>query len=112
MVLFCGCHDQPLPCQVFDALSYEKGACMIRMLENYVGSTAFRDGLRVYLRRHMYRNAETADLWRAIGEVSHVVGAAVVVLLPVCLTLLSLHAGRVSTHELLDQAHWVPGVGV
>ena len=28
----------------------------------------FRDGIRLYLRKHDYDNAETTDLWEALGE--------------------------------------------
>ena len=54
--------------QVFDALSYSKGASMIRMIEAYVGSEVFRIGLRNYIERHQYKNTLTADLWAAISE--------------------------------------------
>jgi puromycin-sensitive aminopeptidase len=51
---------------MFDVLTYEKGASVLRMLEQYLGSEAFRDGIRLYLRRHAYSNAETTDLWDAL----------------------------------------------
>jgi puromycin-sensitive aminopeptidase len=38
------------------------------MLEQYLGAEAFRDGIRLYLRRHAYDNAETTDLWDALEE--------------------------------------------
>jgi puromycin-sensitive aminopeptidase len=38
------------------------------MLEQYLGADAFRDGIRLYLRRHAYGNAETTDLWDALEE--------------------------------------------
>ena len=53
---------------MFDVLTYEKGASVLRMLEQYLGADAFRDGIRLYLRRHEYANAETTDLWDAIEE--------------------------------------------
>ncbi len=56
--------------QIFDAISYSKGAAVLRMLENYIGEDAFRNGVSLYLRRHSYGNAETADLWRALEEIS------------------------------------------
>ena len=55
---------------MFDVLTYEKGASVLRMLEQYVGAEVFRDGVRRYLDRHAYGNTETADLWRALGEAS------------------------------------------
>lgn len=56
---------------VFDAVSYSKGASVIRMLADYLGEKKFRDGLRYYLKKHRYANTETMDLWRALEHVSH-----------------------------------------
>ena len=56
---------------MFDVLTYEKGASVLRMLEQYLGDDAFRDGIRLYLRRHAYANAETTDLWDALEESTH-----------------------------------------
>ncbi len=55
---------------MFDLLTYEKGAAVVRMLEQYLGATVFRDGVREYLRRHSYGNTETRDLWDALEHVS------------------------------------------
>ena len=55
---------------IFDAISYEKGASILLMLHHYLGSDDFRDGLRVYLKRHAYGNTDTVDLWAALAEVS------------------------------------------
>ncbi len=54
----------------FDAITYEKGASVVRMVENYLGANAFRNGVRKYIRRHREGNAEAADLWRALEEAS------------------------------------------
>ncbi len=51
---------------MFDVLTYEKGAAVLRMLEQYLGEDAFRDGVRRYLADHAYANTETTDLWDAI----------------------------------------------
>lgn len=56
--------------EIFDAVSYSKGASVIRMIEAYVGENNFKKGLQKYLKRHKYANAETEDLWRALEEVS------------------------------------------
>ncbi|MBM4263866.1 MAG: M1 family metallopeptidase [Deltaproteobacteria bacterium] len=53
---------------MFDVLTYEKGASVLRMLEQYLGAARFRDGIRLYLQRHKYANAETTDLWDAIED--------------------------------------------
>jgi puromycin-sensitive aminopeptidase len=55
---------------MFDVLTYEKGASVLRMLEQYLGAEAFRDGIRLYLKRHEYANAETTDLWDALEDSS------------------------------------------
>ncbi len=55
---------------MFDALTYDKGAGALRMLERYIGAEQFREGIRLYLRRHSYGNTDTADLWAALEESS------------------------------------------
>ena len=50
----------PRDCEaMFDLLTYEKGASVLRMLEQHIGPDAFREGVRLYLRWHEYENAET-----------------------------------------------------
>jgi puromycin-sensitive aminopeptidase len=51
---------------MFDVLTYEKGASVLRMLEQYLGEESFRDGIRHYLSTNAYGNTETTDLWDAI----------------------------------------------
>jgi puromycin-sensitive aminopeptidase len=51
---------------MFDILTYIKGSAVLRMLEQYLGATTFRDGIRIYLQRHAYANTITADLWAAL----------------------------------------------
>lgn len=55
---------------MFDILTYEKGAGVVRMLEQYLGEQAFQAGLRLYLDRHRLGNTETTDLWDALEEAS------------------------------------------
>ncbi len=56
---------------LFDpAIVYAKGGSLLNMLHAYLGADAFRDGLRLYLKRHQYANTEAHDLWQALGEVS------------------------------------------
>ena len=55
---------------MFDVLTYQKGAAILRMLDRYLGGERFRDGIRLYLQRHAYANTETHDLWDAIEEAS------------------------------------------
>ncbi len=56
--------------QLFDAISYSKGGSILRMLEDYLGPEDFRNGIGDYLDTHSYGNAETQDLWQALGKAS------------------------------------------
>jgi puromycin-sensitive aminopeptidase len=53
---------------MFDVLTYEKGASVLRMLEQYLGADVFRAGVRDYLQAHRFGNADTRDLWAALGR--------------------------------------------
>jgi puromycin-sensitive aminopeptidase len=53
---------------MFDVLTYEKGASVVRMLQQYLGEDRFQAGIRHYLNTHQYANTETTDLWDAIEE--------------------------------------------
>ncbi len=55
---------------MFDVLTYEKGASVLRQLEQYLGEERFRDGVRHYLDKHAYGNSETSDLFDAIEHVT------------------------------------------
>jgi aminopeptidase N len=52
--------------QAFDAITYQKGEAVIAMLEDYVGDTAWRDGVRAYIARHRLGNTLSDDLWRSV----------------------------------------------
>jgi len=56
--------------EIFDEVSYSKGASIIRMLATYLGEKDFRDGLRHYLKKFSYKNAKTEDLWTALEKIS------------------------------------------
>ena len=56
--------------EIFDAISYDKGGCVLRMLEHYVGEPNFQKGLKKYLSDFKYKNAQGQDLWNAIGKAS------------------------------------------
>ena len=56
--------------EIFDDISYSKGASILRMLEQFLGEATFRRGIRDYLKAHAYGNARTEDLWRALTAAS------------------------------------------
>ncbi|CAG4947451.1 unnamed protein product [Parnassius apollo] len=57
--------------EIFDDISYNKGASVIRMLHKYIGDDDFRKGMNIYLTRHQYKNTFTEDLWAALEEASN-----------------------------------------
>jgi len=58
--------DQSEAMATFDGITYSKGQALIRMLENYLGETAFANGIRNYMAAHAYGNTTTADLWQSL----------------------------------------------
>jgi len=48
---------------IFDAISYNKGSCVIRYLIEYLGENNFRNGMRRYINSHLFSNASSSDLW-------------------------------------------------
>uniref|UniRef100_A0AAR2LC29 Aminopeptidase n=1 Tax=Pygocentrus nattereri TaxID=42514 RepID=A0AAR2LC29_PYGNA len=47
--------------EIFDAISYSKGASVIRMLHNYIGDEDFRKGMNAYLLKFQHKNASTGE---------------------------------------------------
>ena len=64
-------HDVSEAGSAFDRISYQKGEQVIRMIEDWLGPDAFRDGMRGYMKAHAYGNTTSADLWAALAEASH-----------------------------------------
>jgi puromycin-sensitive aminopeptidase len=56
--------------EAFDAITYEKGGAVLRMIEGFLGEDAFRNGIRAYMRKHARSNAVADDLWAALAEAS------------------------------------------
>lgn len=56
--------------EIFDEISYNKGASVIRMLHNYLGDDDFRKGMNLYLTKYQYRNTVTENLWECLEEAS------------------------------------------
>ena len=54
--------------QIFDAISYNKGGSVLRMLEAAIGDEAFRKGIQRFLEKNAFACATTDDLWRALGD--------------------------------------------
>ncbi len=56
--------------QMFDVITYEKGAAVLKMLEQYLGAARFRRGVRHYLDTYKYANTNTGDLWDCLESAS------------------------------------------
>lgn len=56
--------------QIFDAISYSKGSCVLRMISTYLGEETFLEGVRRYLKKHAYGNTQTGDLWASLADAS------------------------------------------
>ncbi|KAK7065753.1 Endoplasmic reticulum aminopeptidase 1 [Halocaridina rubra] len=55
---------------IFDTISYNKGASIISMLENFIARPMLKEGLRLYLEAHEFGNAATDNLWEALTKVT------------------------------------------
>jgi len=55
---------------IFDSITYGKGASVLKQLAYLVGETEFREGVRRYLKQHAYGNTDIDDFVTAIGEAS------------------------------------------
>src|SRR5215471_97940 len=65
--------DVDTPAQIdeaFDAIAYQKGAAVLRMLESYVGADTFKKGINAYLQAHAYGNATSEDFSKSIASTS------------------------------------------
>jgi puromycin-sensitive aminopeptidase len=56
--------------EAFDAITYQKGASVLRMIENYLGPDVFRRGVNTHLQAHAYGNATSQDFWNTMTTVS------------------------------------------
>jgi puromycin-sensitive aminopeptidase len=54
--------------EMFDNITYQKGAAVLRMLEKYVGPDTFQKGINKYLNAHQFDNANSEDFWSAIAS--------------------------------------------
>src|SRR5262249_19554082 len=56
--------------ELFDAITYEKGAAVLRMVESWVGEEPFRAGVNAYIERFKYGNARAEDFWNTLTKVT------------------------------------------
>ncbi|XP_046980763.1 aminopeptidase N-like [Schistocerca americana] len=61
--------------EIFDRISYGKGASIIRMMDHFLGTEVFRKGLTRYLNKWKYQSSTQNDLWAALTEQAHESGS-------------------------------------
>ena len=55
---------------MYDRVSYNKGGCVLHMLRNYLGDSAFFKGCNLYLTQNKFSSAEADNLRHAFEKVS------------------------------------------
>uniref|UniRef100_UPI003AAACCD0 endoplasmic reticulum aminopeptidase 2 isoform X1 n=1 Tax=Centroberyx gerrardi TaxID=166262 RepID=UPI003AAACCD0 len=54
--------------EMFDTVSYNKGACVLHMLRHFLSDDVFQSGIVRYLRKYSYSNARNQDLWDSLAN--------------------------------------------
>ncbi|XP_062552054.1 aminopeptidase N-like [Armigeres subalbatus] len=54
--------------QLFDSISYKKGAALVRMMNMFLGDETYHRGVGRYLEKFKFGNAEQDDLWQALTD--------------------------------------------
>ena len=57
--------------EAFDGITYDKGAAVLHMIEEWIGEDTFRKGVQDYLHANAWRNARAADLLKALDLASN-----------------------------------------
>uniref|UniRef100_A0A8C1MXJ0 Aminopeptidase n=1 Tax=Cyprinus carpio TaxID=7962 RepID=A0A8C1MXJ0_CYPCA len=52
--------------EMFDDVSYDKGACILNMLREFLTPDAFKLGIVRYLKRYSYQNTVNSNLWESL----------------------------------------------
>ncbi|XP_033828994.1 endoplasmic reticulum aminopeptidase 2 [Periophthalmus magnuspinnatus] len=54
--------------EMFDTVSYDKGACVLHMIRHFLTDEVFQSGIVRYLRKYSYTNAKNQDLWDSLSN--------------------------------------------
>ena len=52
---------------MFDTITYAKGASIIRMMSGYIGDDKFTKGISEYIKKNQYKNSTSTELWSILG---------------------------------------------
>ncbi|MHA6721245.1 M1 family metallopeptidase [Sphingomonas sp. RS6] len=55
----------------FDQITYGKGGQVVAMIADYMGDDAFREGVRLHMKRHRYGNATTEEFFGSLADAAH-----------------------------------------
>ncbi|XP_066507642.1 endoplasmic reticulum aminopeptidase 1 [Hoplias malabaricus] len=55
--------------EMFDDVSYQKGACVLNMLRDFLTPKVFKMGIIRYLKNHSYQNTVNTDLWDSLTNI-------------------------------------------
>ncbi|KAF3695517.1 Endoplasmic reticulum aminopeptidase 1 [Channa argus] len=55
--------------EMFDDVSYDKGACILNMLRDFLTPEAFEIGIIRYLKRYSYQNTVNSHLWESLSNI-------------------------------------------
>uniref|UniRef100_A0AAY4CMT3 Aminopeptidase n=1 Tax=Denticeps clupeoides TaxID=299321 RepID=A0AAY4CMT3_9TELE len=55
--------------EMFDDVSYDKGACILNMLRDFLTPEAFKIGIVRYLKRYSYQNTVNSHLWESLTNI-------------------------------------------
>uniref|UniRef100_A0A8B9KWP1 Endoplasmic reticulum aminopeptidase 1b n=1 Tax=Astyanax mexicanus TaxID=7994 RepID=A0A8B9KWP1_ASTMX len=56
--------------EMFDDVSYDKGACILHMLREFLTPEEFKSGIVRYLKKYSYQNTVNTHLWESLTTVS------------------------------------------
>ncbi|KAF5893715.1 endoplasmic reticulum aminopeptidase 1-like, partial [Clarias magur] len=57
--------------EMFDDVSYDKGACILHMLREFLSPDVFKKGIVSYLKRYSYQNTVNTHLWESLSAKQH-----------------------------------------
>lgn len=55
--------------EMFDDVSYDKGACILNMLQDFLTPEAFEIGIIRYLKKYSYQNTVNSHLWESLTDI-------------------------------------------
>ncbi|CAF1127592.1 unnamed protein product [Rotaria sordida] len=57
--------------QMYDSITYSKGATVIRMMSMFLGAETFQRGVRIYLKALCFSSATQRDLWTYLSQATN-----------------------------------------